>query len=70
MALLSSCSTSTKPKEQMRFTIRGTVSVDGKSSPAIWCTDEFEVKRDTIIITNSDSSQWRIAPPYRIVVRN
>jgi hypothetical protein len=54
-----------------RYRIHGQVrmSTNPKDSlfhPAIWMTDTFRIVNDTLIITNSDSSQWRVAPPYKI----
>lgn len=67
--LLASCSTQ-QGTDKQRYSVHGLVEVKGKRLPAIWYTDTFEVIRDTIVITNSDSSQWRIAPPYTIYVKN
>lgn len=54
-----------------RYRIEGRVRTSVKAEDttwhsAIWVTDTFRVSNDTIIITNSDSSKWRIAPPYSI----
>jgi uncharacterized protein YcfL len=68
-ALLVSCS-SQKEKKEMKYSIHGNVEYRGQSRPAIWITDTFEVHHDTIVITNSDSSQWRIAPPYTVYVKD
>lgn len=49
-----------------RYRIKGEVTVKGKPHPAIWMTDTFDIKEDSIIITNSDNSTYRIGPPYQV----
>ncbi len=34
--------------------------------PAIWYLYTYEIKNDTIVYKNSDSSETKIAPPYII----
>jgi hypothetical protein len=56
---------------EYRWRIHGHVRMstdprDTTTHPAIWLTDTFEMHNDTVVITNSDSSQWRIAPPYKM----
>jgi hypothetical protein len=49
-----------------RWKIEGQVPWKDSTHAAIWLTDTFEMHNDTVVITNSDSSQWRIAPPYKM----
>jgi hypothetical protein len=37
-----------------------------KKRKAFWYTDEYRITNDTLVITNSDGSEWKIAPPYEI----
>jgi hypothetical protein len=69
-ALLVSCSSQHREREELKYEIHGNVEYRGQTRPAIWITDTFEVHHDTIVITNSDSSQWRIAPPYTVYVKD
>jgi hypothetical protein len=69
--LLMACGSCNQKRIDYRWRIRGHVrmstdSNDTTTHPAIWMTDTFRIVRDTLIITNSDSSQWRVAPPYQI----
>jgi hypothetical protein len=55
-----------KPLINFKYKIEGEVTVKDRKHPAIWMTDTFDLKDDSIIITNSDKSTYRIAPPYKI----
>ena len=37
-----------------------------KKRVAIWYTDEYQIVNDTVVITNSNGSSWKIAKPYKI----
>jgi hypothetical protein len=65
MFTCTSCETNQK-QIHYRYRIEGQVPWKGTTHAAVWLTDTFVNRNDTLIITNSDSSQWRIAPPYTI----
>ena len=60
------CTSCDQQQIQYRYRIEGQVPYKGGTHPAVWLTDTFVTVNDTLIITNSDSSKWSIAPPYTI----
>jgi hypothetical protein len=58
LPLMMSCN----HKSRYYYEVRGTVN--GKS--AIWYLYTYEIKNDTIVYKNYDSTETKIAPPYII----
>jgi hypothetical protein len=66
--ILFSCSTKStkKPLSEYPYRIKGFVTVDEKQCDAVWYTDTFYFRHDTVCYENSDGSRVRICPPYTI----
>ena len=53
-------------RNDYRYKIKGTVITDKGPHPAIWYTDTISFYGDTAYYFNSDGSEVRIYPPYKI----